>query len=158
MPKTPVKIFGAAGLLTLTLVTGAAAADYWNDRFGYAIDYPAQLYPSPRVADNGDGFLAGSVVPASELRVWGSHNSLNIPSAYAAACYGGCPGETYRAGTTAFGVSSGQHGGEVYYIKCINDRPLARFACFQIKYPVSDKARFDSIVARLAQSLRWTRD
>lgn len=145
---------GVIALLGFARAGLAAPVEYFNDRFGYMVAYPADLYPEPRVAANNDGITLQSTAPSSELLVWGSHNALGHRSAYEAACPYGCNGETYRVATRRVGVSSGRDGGSIYYIRCVGDRDLARFACFSLRYREADRTRFDPVIEILSQSLR----
>ena len=147
-------MLGIAILLAADGGAIAAPLDYVNGRFGYVVTYPADLYSRPSVADNDDGFTVLSARPASELLVWGSHNALDWRSAYQAACPDGCTGETYRVDTRLVGVSSGRDAEGIYYLKCVADRALSRFACFRLRYREADKARFDPVVEMLGRSLR----
>jgi hypothetical protein len=149
-------------LATLCLATSVLAQEpgpwvtYTNARFGVSIQYPSGLFKaSGEEPANGDGarFFSDN---GAELSVWGAYNLFG-ETPYAVICGQRCEGETYRLARTTVAVSSGLREGRIYYEKCrvVRDRTNAQqFRCVRLNYDVAAKAAFDSVVKRIADSLR----
>lgn len=69
-----VVFLGAA--LAMTSLTPPAYKTYYNQRFGYRIDYPTNLRPQPE-ADNGDGRRFASADGQTVLSAYAGYNALD---------------------------------------------------------------------------------
>ena len=59
---------------------------------------------------------------------------------------------TYRAAKNNWAVASGIAGGKIFFVRQVLYRDT--MAGFEIVYPVSEKTRFDGVVARLNTCLK----
>lgn len=144
--------------LLILLVTAASAQQpdyqiYSNTRFGYTVEYPAQLLTPQGEADNGDGQAFRSSDGKCEMLTYAGYNVLNetLKSVYRKELSGHSR-VTYRLLRPTFFVVSGIDGDRVFYRKTIYRSGI--FYTLQISYPVSEKALYDSITARVAKSFR----
>lgn len=145
-------------LLCLTVPTGPAAAEDWNDytnaRFGYRICYPADLMTAEPEADNGDGRVFTGRSGAS-LRVWGSYNAAEEDIGTIVAGVAGDGKVTYRSATKNWVVVSGRKGGETFYAKVLLEKDakgeVETIRAFRLTYPAKDAATYDPVAARLAK-------
>jgi hypothetical protein len=142
-----------AGLL---LVGPAAAQSRWhpyaNARFGFAIEYPADVFVKFDESENGDGRTYWSADEAAMLRVYGFWNDARkTPAAYVSEFYADKP-LAYSAVKRDFFVASGSKGADTFYDRCnfIGNRVV----CVNMVYPAAKKTAFDAIVARVAKSMR----
>jgi hypothetical protein len=153
----------SAGLLALTVVSLllalpslAGAQSRWqpyaNARFGFAIEYPADVFVKFDESENGDGRTYWSPDEAAMLRVYGFWNDARkTPAAYVSEFYADKP-LAYSAVKRDFFVASGSKGADTFYDRCnfIGNRVV----CVNLVYPAAKKTSFDAIVARVANSLR----
>ncbi|MDZ5451405.1 hypothetical protein [Labrys sp. ZIDIC5] len=147
-----------APLLSLTIVTGPAAArdwsDYANARFGYRICYPADLMTAEPEADNGDGRVFSAPSGAS-LRVWGSYNAAEEDIDAIVAGIADDGKITYRSAAKNGVVVSGRKGGEIFYAKLLLEKDakgaVETIRAFRLTYPAKEAATYDAVAARLAK-------
>ena len=64
------------------------------------------------------------------------------------------PSLDYQRVTRDFYAISGVTGGTIYYSRCNVSRASGTLHCFDLKYPVQEKAVWDGIVTRMSRSLR----
>ncbi|MCB0706114.1 MAG: hypothetical protein KDC34_12415 [Saprospiraceae bacterium] len=57
--------------------SGSTVQDYCNERFGYCMEYPEDIFTQEFFPDNGDGVLLISTDNMTRLRVSGSYNVLD---------------------------------------------------------------------------------
>ncbi len=143
-------------LILLVTVASAQQLDYQtysNTRFGYTVEYPAKLLIAQGEADNGDGQAFRSSDGRCEMLVYASYNALNetLKSVYRKELSGHSR-VTYRLLRPTFFVVSGIDNTRVFYRKTIYRSGI--FYTLQISYPVSEKALYDSVTARVAKSFR----
>lgn len=147
-----------AGLL-LAALPAALNAQTWsryaNPRFGTTAEYPAGKLRAERAPDNGDGqsFVGRD---GARLAIFGAYNVNNAGppeyekflrdsggDSYAAV--------TYRASGADWLVLSGARGSQIFYEKYLfRDHVVHGLV---VTYPLSLKASYDPIVARIARSL-----
>lgn len=70
------KLLFVAGGLALASLAPPAYRTYHNQRFGYHIDYPADLRPQPE-ADNGDGRRFASADEQTVLTAYAGYDALD---------------------------------------------------------------------------------
>ncbi|MGI4871253.1 MAG: hypothetical protein ACRYFX_08755 [Janthinobacterium lividum] len=146
-----------AALLALTsLQAPPAYKTYHNERFGYRIDYPADLRPQPE-AGNGDG------------RRFVSADGLTVLTAYAAydALDGGVAENrklarqewqgkqaaiTLDQKTSTGYVLSGQVKNTIFYEKTV--LKAGTLTSFVWEYPVARKAAMDAVIQHTIQTLQ----
>jgi hypothetical protein len=152
-----------AGLLALAVASLLLAAPnpsgaqsrwqpYANARFGFAIDYPADVFVKFDESENGDGRTYWSGDEAAMLRVYGFWNDEHkMPAAYVSEFYADKT-LAYSAVKRDFFVASGNKGTDTFYDRCnfIGNRVV----CVNLVYPAVKKTAFDGIVARVAKSMR----
>jgi hypothetical protein len=142
------------------LTCSAAAQERWatyaNARFGTTADYPVSIFsvqaPPP---DNGDGQAFRSADGRARLTVWGAYNvEGDSPKSYLEKNEKQ-EGVTFRRITARFYVVSGTQDGDILYERCnFSAGADDVIDCISIAYPAQDKMKWDSIVARLSNSLR----
>jgi hypothetical protein len=148
-------------LVILFALGGTAAAQsrwatYANPRFGTSADYPADLFterdPPP---ENGDGVRMHTGDGRATLAIYGFYNSENdTPESYFETIVDKA-GVTYKRFTKTYYVISGTRGADIFYRRCnFRKGDMATVDCFELTYPARDKAAWDTIVARIGQSLR----
>jgi hypothetical protein len=155
-----------AGVLLIAIhATGVRAEThhvwktYSNERYGYSLCYPSDLFQPGLEPDSHDGVRFQGPVGAT-LIVEGSYNSASeTPSSAAAnelaAVAGGPIQITYRAAKDNWAVASGFAGGKIFFVRQVLYRDT--MAGFEIAYPVREKTRFDGVVARLNTFLKLSR-
>jgi hypothetical protein len=67
---------------------------------------------------------------------------------------GSRPSLDYQRVTRDFYAISGVSDGTIYYSRCNLSRSGGTLHCFDLKYPVQEKAAWDGIVTRMSRSLR----
>jgi hypothetical protein len=147
-----------AALLALAPAAPAQTrwATYANARFGTTADYPADLFtrrdPAP---ENNDGIKLRTADGRATLVIFGFYNAGNdTPGSYFDNIVDKS-GVAYRHITATSYVSSGERGDAFFYERCNFRRgDRATVDCFQLTYPAGEKAKFDTIVARISTSLR----
>jgi hypothetical protein len=144
----------------LALPQTAQAQDKWttyfNARFGTTIDYPDRFRPG-RPPDNNDG-LSFIAADGATLSVWGSLNieERDIAGLEASLRENPQAGEqiTYRASGANWLVLSGTRGDRIFYQRHLLSHRNEIINAFEISYPAALRAHYDSIVTRLARTLR----
>jgi hypothetical protein len=148
--------------LIASYATGAAAQTeeawrtYVNGRYGYSLCYPASLFRVGPEPDAHDG-VTFKGPPGATLIVHGSYNATSdTPASVAAdelAAVGGRPiNVTYHAAKNNWAVASGIAGDKVVFTRQVLKGDV--MMGFEIAYPLTEKARFDGVVARLTSCLR----
>lgn len=123
---------------------------YTNERFGYQICYPADVFVPQGEPDNRDGqhFLAPD---GGDLTVFGSFspNTLGEEISYALADLTGKKGTiSYRSVHKDWAVFSGDDSGKSeFYEKIVFKKH--QFSIFKLIYPKTEKARYKPIIEHL---------
>ena len=156
-------------LAVLLLTTPALAAEwgsYANGRFGVAIDIPPGFVNDVPPPGNGDGLTFHDPARGAELLVWGGNLAVwdfreDAGQAVSgekergfAVTYETSRNLDLKAPSPAWYAYSGVGGGRIVYGKAQASCRGTQDVHFRIEYPEARKHEFDSIVARLAASLR----
>ena len=145
---------------------GAQAQDpgwsrYENARFGFGVDYPAGLLPEIMKSENGDGQQASSPDDMSWMAMWGANNALEttVREIFAnAKASDTAPDYAYARVTDRWFVLSWIENRDgraerIHYQKMVASPDNSQFAGFEIAYPVSERALYDPLLKRIADSL-----
>lgn len=134
---------------------------YSNDRFHFSIDYPADLLTMAPPPDNDDGRTFRSADGQIEMLVWGQHNaeSKTLDEMYNLDLKGFTEKPSYMVLKRDWFVLSGMKDGKIFYEKTLIRRKGGDvFFTFTVEYPASEKAKFDAIVKRMADSFKFDPD
>jgi hypothetical protein len=144
-----------AGLLVFIPLSLAAQPNwgvYSNLRFGFAVDYPTDIFSSFEEADNSDGATLQSKDSGVEFRAYGFwRTDAKSPRAYFSEEYGS-KSLAYSAVKRDFFIASGVANDKIFYGRCnfAGDRVI----CVKLAYPVAQKEKWDKIVSHVTRSLR----
>lgn len=150
----------AVGAIGICLAHVPAAAEeqwatYSNPRYGATADYPADLFavkePPP---ENDDGQTFHTADGRAELTIYGTNNIDSEPPDIYVSKHVSLADVSYKKVGPDFYAVSGQRGATIYYERC-NFPNLDVLVCFYMSYPAADKARWDGVVTRIGQSLRF---
>lgn len=148
---------------TAALAPGAHAQDlfrtYHNARFGYQLQYPANLVTPQPEAQNGDGRLFRSQGGSIRLLAYGSHNvagrSLDAEMRAAMTAWKQRGGSvTYARWKGNWLAVSGYVGGDIFYQKTV--RRGSTFATLVWRYPRDLRKPLDAAVNRSAATLAFS--
>ncbi|MFT3743665.1 MAG: hypothetical protein QM785_05145 [Pyrinomonadaceae bacterium] len=149
-------------ILLGSIVYGQANYEsYSNTRFEYDLKYPADLFTPQEESQNGDGRAYLSKDGTAKVLVWGQYNALfkTLKTAYNADLKNHPKGVSYKTLLKDGYVISGTSGGKIFYQKTmLNGKDGdggAVFATFLIEYKAADKAKFDSVVRKMAASFKF---
>jgi hypothetical protein len=125
---------------------------YGNSRFGYSVEYPAELLIPQGEAPNGDGQIFRN--DEAEMRVYGSNLLLNetLQAEYESLLKEK-KGVTYKVVKKDFFVISGKDKGRIYYQKMMHGEN-DDFLIFMIEYPETKRAIYDEVVTRIVKSFK----
>lgn len=146
----------------ITAVVFAAAqtkySSYTNDRFFFTVEYPSVLKMQP-APENNDGRTFLSADGKVELRAWGQFNVLDYEledKYHEDAGFSGAS-ISYRTLMKNGFVLSGTIGDQIYYQKTLRHKfeDADVFYTFTIKYPQTEKKRYDAVVKRIAASFKF---
>ncbi|WP_460584632.1 hypothetical protein [Hymenobacter arcticus] len=142
-----------AGLATVAPPTYKT---YHNDRFGYRIDYPADLRPQPE-AGNGDGRRFVSADGQTVLTAYAGYNALDGGLAANRKIARQSWQEKHATLTldqlTRTGyVLSGQVKGAIFYEKTVLKSNT--LTTFRWEYPTDRKAAMDAVIQHTVQTLQ----
>ena len=145
-----------SGALALASLAPPAYKTYHNVRFGYRIDYPADLRPQPE-PDNGDGRRFVSADGQTVLTAYASYNALDDGLATDRRIAQQSWREKHATLTldqlTRTGyVLSGQVQGRIFYEKTVlKNNTLTTFLW---EYPAGQKATMDAVIRHTVQTLQ----
>lgn len=151
-------------LVLLTFLTGAAIVaaraetmrTYANPRFGATAEVPSDWRADPP-PENGDGQRFSSPDGLATITISGILNiGDNVEAAMREEEEPGA-GETitYRQRSGRALITSGTRGSEIFYRKAILVCADRIWNHVSLEYPAAQKAHYDSLVARIAGSLRF---
>jgi len=129
---------------------------YHNQRFGFRLEYPADVFHIERTsaADDGRVFAAHNGeahLLVGALRNEDEHSPKSYQDFLARDSY-----PDYKISYRPFGddwlVLSGEGGGKVFYEKAMFSCNGQLISSFAMIYPAEQRDRFDPIVARVANS------
>ena len=148
---------GATGLCLahVPAVAEEQWATYSNPRYGATADYPADLFtvtdPPP---ENGDGQTFHTADGRAEFTIYGTNNIDGEPPDIYVSRHVSLADVSYKKVGSDFYAVSGKRAATIYYERC-NFPNLDVLVCFYISYPAAEKAKWDAIVTRVGQSLRF---
>jgi hypothetical protein len=138
--------FAASGASTL--------ATYANARFGYTIEYPADLLVPQPEAENGDGRAFDTKTGKAQILVYGGYNALDeSPAELANHAEKDCAGghAQYRVVKPALvAVSCMTKDGILYQKTLIHGDTLTTL---RAAYPARERGQWDAVVAAMARSM-----
>jgi len=162
----------AIGMLSLLVGSGvlgeaqAALARDWreyrNERYGFSLQYPADIFAVERTAQAGDGQVFVSKIGNARLLVGAFVNEKGYsPASYLAyiarESYGGYAIGYQRLGGSWF-VLSGDGRGKVFYEKVVFSCAGRLITSFALLYSVADRDTFDPIIERIEDTFRSGKD
>ena len=150
------KLLLLSGGLALASLVPPAYKTYHNARFGYRIDYPADLRPQPEPT-NGDGRRFVSADGQTVLTAYAGYNVLDGGLAENRKLARQDWQEKHATITldqlTRTGyVLSGQVKSTIFYEKTV--LRANTLTTFQWEYPVARKAAMDAVIQHTIQTLR----
>ena len=155
------------GLVTGLLLVAAhsaasAAAGGWtplrNERFGFQLEYPADILRPHRSSEGGDGWLFASRDESAKLLVGAfrnaeKHTAASYQDFVARRSYGGFPVTYAPRGRTWF-VLSGERDGKIFYEKVMFSCQGGVITSFAMTYPSALRRAYDPVVERIENSFR----
>ncbi|ESR26750.1 hypothetical protein [Lutibaculum baratangense] len=152
----------AAFLASLTPVLAAQWARYDNERFGYSLRYPADIFAQAEPSQNGDGITLFTRDGRARLIVFGGHNALGHDSdtiARELSSLEDISEVTYRRVADRWIVLSGYlkdspRGEEMIFYERVEFSPSRdAISGFRIEYPTSMREPIDSLIGPIGRSL-----
>ena len=161
---------GAIGAMVLALLAAssgsnslealeASAGDwtrYDNERFGFRLEYPANLFRIERTTEAGDGRVFAAREGEARLLVGAlrneDHHSAKSYQDYLARNSYADYKITYRPLGDDWLVLSGEANGRIFYEKAIFSCSGQLISSFAMLYPADKRDLFEPIVARVANS------
>jgi len=136
--------------------------EYRNERYGFSLQYPANMFVVERTAEAGDGQVFVSQIGNARLLVGAFVNERGYsPASYQAyiarESYGGYTIGYQRLGRSWF-VLSGEGRGKVFYEKVVFSCAGRLINSFSLLYPVADRDTFDPIIQRIEDTFRSGND
>lgn len=150
----------------LVLGTAAAAAQDWrqyrNERYGFTLQYPPDLFVTERAAEAGDGQVFSSSDDDARLLVGALPNQSGYtPTTYqeyiARHSYPDYQIDYRRTGGSWFALS-GEGGGRIFYEKVMFTCGGRLITSFAMVYPSAQRRLFDPVVERIEDSFRPATD
>jgi opacity protein-like surface antigen len=152
----------------VVLITSAAARDvfdwvpYVNERFGFSLRYPANVFEPERRSEAGDGEVFAGIRGRGRLLVGALENSdghtlgsyMNMVRQQS---YTGYNVDYAPRGATWF-VLSGENDRDVFYEKVIFSCSGRVINSFALIYPIESKREFDPIVEGIEKTFRPGQD
>ena len=130
---------------------------YYNSRFEFCVEYPANFLNPKGESQNRDGNTFTNANGSSEMRASGTYNALDetVEEAFARATEGGKYYEderkiTYKRQKDNWFVISGNYYESIFYVKTtfVGDT----FYTLYFEYHPSEKAIFDKVIERNTKS------
>jgi hypothetical protein len=155
---------GMFGLLSM-LATSAMAEEwrqYLNERYGFRLEYPADLFVTERATEAGDGQVFASADNEARLLVGALANSDGYtPTTYqqyiARQSYPSYQIDYRRIGGTWFALS-GEGKGQIFYEKVMFTCDGRLINSFAMIYPSARRHIYDAVVERIEKSFRPSTD
>jgi hypothetical protein len=160
---------GAIGAVVLGLAAAAGAGNlaaleakagewtrYHNERFGFGLEYPANLFRVERTTEAGDGRVFAAREGEARLLVGAlanddRHSAKSYQDFLARTSYADYK-ITYRPLGDDWLVLSGEADGKIFYEKAVFSCGGQLISSFALLYPADKRDKFDPIVARVANS------
>jgi hypothetical protein len=151
--------------ICLTLLATAVAAEGWtdyrNERFGFTLRYPADVFTPEKTSEAGDGQVFISRDGNARLLVGALPNDdAQSPAAYQAYIARKSYGDYqigYRRLSGSWFVLSGEGNGKTFYEKVMFSCGGRRINSFAMIYPTDQHRAFDRIVEGIEASFRPSR-
>ncbi|MCS6885472.1 MAG: hypothetical protein RMM17_02400 [Acidobacteriota bacterium] len=126
---------------------------YYNNRFGYSIEYPANLLIPQGESDNGDGQTFLSPDGKSKAIVYAGYDVLgeSLTQLYNRDLKSR-KGVTYKLLRQNFFVISGIEDDQVFYRKTFCKKNI--IYTFEISYPAAEKPTYDAVTTKMSKSFR----
>jgi hypothetical protein len=146
---------GASNLKALEATAGDWTR-YHNERFGFRLEYPANLFRIERTTEAGDGRVFAAREGEARLLVGAlsnedHHSAKSYQDFLARNSYADYK-ITYRPLGDDWLVLSGEADGKIFYEKAIFSCGGQLISSFAMLYPADKRDVFDPIVARVANS------
>jgi hypothetical protein len=142
---------------TLTAALGQQAwVPYFNERFGFSLRYPADVFASERQSDGGDGEMFTGDGGRLLVGAFENVDGYSLPSyrdLVRSQSYAGYHVSYTRQGQTWF-VLSGENNQNVFYEKVMFSCRGKIINSFALVYPIDRKRLFDPIVERIEDTFR----
>jgi hypothetical protein len=147
-------VFALTALGGVPASGGGTLATYANARFGYTVEYPADLLAPQPEAENGDGRAFNAKTGKAQILVYGGYNALSeSPAEMAQRAEDDCAGHhaQYRVAKPGLvAVSCVTKDGILYQKTLIHGDTLTTL---RATYPASDRKQWDGVVAAMARSM-----
>jgi hypothetical protein len=133
---------------------GGGYALYQNTRFGTTISYPSAYFTAEQPPENSDGRRFSSADGQSYFLIFGQHDAFGLPQdemLQQDKMREDYQGASYEKSGDGWYVLSGLVGEAIFYRKVIL-APDGIIHQFEIRYPATQKAAFDPVVAHMAQN------
>jgi TPR repeat protein len=130
---------------------------YTNERFGFTLAYPAKLFVTKRLSDNGDGITLQNDNRSLKLRAYGSFYGDTIREIYHDQMkWAKEAGQkvTYKVLSKNWFVLSGIDGrrNTIFYLKTyFRD---GKSTSFRLDYPVEDKVKYNSLISVISKNFK----
>ena len=129
---------------------------YGNERFGFSLEYPADLFRVERTSEAGDGRVFVARNGEARLLVGAltnvdDHSAKSYQDFLARTSYAGY-NISYRPLGDDWLVLSGERQGKIFYEKAVFTCGGQLISSFAMIYPTAQRATFDPLVARVANS------
>jgi len=150
----------------LTALASPGMAQDWrqyrNERFGFTLEYPADVFVTERAAEAGDGQVFGSSDDEARLLVGAlpndsGYNPVSYQQYIARYSYSGYQIDYRQTGGSWFALS-GEGEGKIFYEKVMFTCGGRLINSFAMIYPSARRQVFDPIVERIEDSFRPATD
>lgn len=161
-PFRPATVVVAGTVLWLSVNGVTAQNRNWtelrNERYGFSLQYPADVFVLERTADAGDGQVFASKESDAKLLVGALANESGYtPTTYqnyiAQHSYGQYRVDYRRLGRSWFALS-GEGGGKTFYEKVMFSCEGRLINSFAMIYPTDQRSTFDPIVEHIEDTFR----
>ena len=161
-PEANMLLRGTAIIIFLGLATIAAGAFDWvpyqNERFGFSLRYPGDVFAPERKSEAGDGEVLVGLGGEGRLLVGAFENGegqtlASYMGSIRQKSYGNFDVTYARRGATWF-VLAGQDDRDIFYEKVMFSCQGRIISSFSLIYPIGSKLRFDPIVTGIEKSFR----
>jgi hypothetical protein len=165
MAKRLAIIVASASLLALSGILAEATAapgwdwaEYRNERYGFSLQYPADIFVVERTAEAGDGQVLIAGEADARLLVGALPNEVGHTVASYQAHIARQSYRDYQIGYQRLGgswsVLSGEGNGRVFYEKVMFTCAGRLINSFALIYPLERRHVFDPIVERIENTFR----
>jgi len=132
---------------------------YPNERFGYSILYPYELFQTQKFSFNGDGGRFISKDESAEMSVWAHYNAMEhtLKEEFEEDLKSYGDKVSYKLLLKNGFVISGTKDDKIFYQKTLYHKfkDTEVFYIFTIEYKTKARKKFDPIVRKIAQSFNF---